>query len=117
MRVWKSETDRGAGAEALLMDAKEALAQMLANWERMSGSDPDEAGDDAERFEQSFYAFAECTVAWLRSVPDGPQSLEEAMRLPVIDDFRRRLPGPLVLNFETELEEALSDRGRLEDDA
>lgn len=113
----ESMVNGAVGDEQVLAAASEAFADMLANWNRMSASDPDEAGDDAERFEQSFYVFARYVVRWLRSVPDGPRNAEEAMRMSVIESFRARLPGPLVLNFETEVEEAFSGRDRLEDDA
>lgn len=84
---------------------QEAFQEMVQNWNRMGSThDMDEAGDAADRFERSFYAFIEEVKAWVDALEKKPQSLDEALALPEIEAFSEELPGPLLLNFETELE-------------
>jgi len=93
----------------------EAFETMLANWQLMSRSDMDSAGDDADRFQDSFYQFIEEVKEWLEGLADKPRDLGAALAMPEIDAFVEQLPAPLYLNFETELELILEGITRTED--
>jgi hypothetical protein len=83
---------------------REACDEMIDNWNGMGRSDMDAAGDAADRFQNSFYRFVDELREWLDQQPARPQSLGEALGLPAIAELADELPGPLLLNFETELE-------------
>lgn len=96
---------------------EEALDTVLHNWQTMQTSDIDDAGDDAERFEQSFYRLIDKVAAFLAQLQKQPKDLEAALLLPELAALRARLPSPLQLNFDTELEDLCTARPVIEDDA
>ncbi|MCY0876428.1 MAG: hypothetical protein OWT28_09195 [Firmicutes bacterium] len=96
---------------------EEALEWVLANWATMQTSDPDDAGEDAERFEQSFYRFIDTVADFMTQLPVRPHDLDAALENPLLANIRDRLPGPLQLNFDTELEDLCQLRSLTEDDA
>lgn len=90
---------------------------LLKNWQRMQSSDgEDEAEEDANRFEESFYAFIDCFAMWLRTCQPRPATLEDVLSLPEVTRIIDRLPVPLYLNFETEVEYILEGKERLAED-
>ena len=95
---------------------QEAFEEMIRNWNRMGSSDMDEAGDAADRFERSFYLFIDEVKDWFAQRGTKPQSLDEALALPEMEAFAEELPGPLLLNFETELELIVEGLVREEDE-
>lgn len=95
----------------------EALDVVVHNWQTMQSSDPDDAGEDAERFEQSFYRFIDVVAAFLTDHAKRPKGLEEALDIPEISALRERIPAPLQLNFDTEVEDLCTARTVMEDDA
>ena len=95
--------------------AREALDEVAANWQAMQRSDMDDAGDDADRFERSFYLFVEELKAWFEGLEERPKSLDEALRLPDVEAVFEKLDAPLHLNLETELELIVQGAEREED--
>lgn len=95
---------------------EQALSIMLRNWSDMSSSEGEEAESTADRFEDSFYTFIDVVRNWINKLEHKPQELDEALKLPTIDNIINLLPGPLYLNFETELELILEDKGRIDDE-
>ncbi|WP_010273474.1 hypothetical protein [Paenibacillus senegalensis] len=94
--------------------AKE-LDSMLKHWELMSGSDYDDAEEDAARFQESFYRFMDIIRDWIESLSKRPKTVEEALQLPELAHITANLPAPLYLNFETELELILEGQSRILD--
>lgn len=85
-------------------DMQGAFSTMLENWNKMQRSELEEAQDDAERFELSFYDFMEEVEKWLKTLNKKPTNYEETTNLPEIKEIMEQLPVPLYINFETELE-------------
>lgn len=106
--------DVAAGAWA---EVETLAAEMLTFWQAMQSSDLDDAGDDAERFEQSFYRLIDALSIWLRLSGQGIQSVADVLSWPGIAALRESLPVPLQLNFDTEIEDLCQARMKLEDDA
>jgi len=100
------------------MDAalERALQKMIANWEKMKHSHEDDAADEAEQFEASFYAWIDHIRQWYTELPHKPATLEEAMLLPDVQQSMERLPIELMLNFETELELIVAGQTREEEE-
>jgi hypothetical protein len=100
------------------MSAKveQALAAALRNWNAMSGAGGDEAESAANEFEASFYQFIDALREWVDGLEKRPQTLEEFMELPLIQDILDLLPAPLLLNFETEAELILEQQIRVDED-
>lgn len=96
---------------------REAFEYMQENWSRMQHSgDQDEAEEDANRFEKSFYAFIEAFKIWFNTLKPRPTTLDEVLVLPEVERITDELPVPLYLNFETELEYIVEDKTRIEDE-
>ncbi|TCP58296.1 hypothetical protein EV586_102750 [Tumebacillus sp. BK434] len=95
---------------------KAAYDEMITNWNLMQSSDLDSAGDDADRFQTSFYTFVDEMKEWLEAREQKPRTTDEALALPEVAELYEELPGPLMLNFETELELIVEGITR-EDDA
>lgn len=93
-----------------------ALGVMLENWDLLKKSQEDDAEEDANQFEASFYALIDEIRDWFAGLEEAPKSLDEAVRLPEMDQILKRLPGELVLNFETELELIVEGETREEDE-
>ncbi|MDF2683674.1 MAG: hypothetical protein K0R47_4864 [Brevibacillus sp.] len=100
------------------MDAtlEKALQTVLANWERMKKSHEDDAADDADQFEASFYSWMEKLREWFEQLEHKPATLEAALRLPDVEEVTDLLPIELMLNFETELELIVEGQTRMEDE-
>ncbi|MGG1658575.1 hypothetical protein [Brevibacillus sp. NRS-1366] len=100
------------------MDAtiEKALHTMLANWERMKKSHEDDAEDDANTFEASFYQLMETIRKWYGRLEPKPESLDEALLLPDLAEVMDQMPGEIILNFETELELIVDGQTRVEDE-
>jgi len=94
----------------------QAFDTMLRNWKSMSGSANDDAEATANEFEASFYVFIDALREWVNELDPRPQSLEELLALPVIQEMADRLPAPLLLNFETEAELIVERIIRTEED-
>ncbi|MGB8955303.1 MAG: hypothetical protein WCC10_08010 [Tumebacillaceae bacterium] len=84
--------------------AQEALNEVVKNWRAMQSSDMDSAGDDADRFERSFYLFVDELRAWMEALEQKPKTLDQALQMPEIEAVFEELDAPLHLNLETELE-------------
>lgn len=93
-----------------------ALRTMLDNWEKMKRSEEDEAEEDANQFEASFYAFMQEVRNWVEGLEQPPKTLEEAMQLAKIEALVEQLPVEIMLNFETELELIVDGEVREEDE-
>lgn len=93
-----------------------ALKTMLDNWEKMKRSEEDEAEEDANQFEASFYAFMQEVRNWVEGLEQPPKTLEEAMQLATIEALVEQLPVEIMLNFETELELIVDGEVREEDE-
>jgi hypothetical protein len=94
----------------------ESLNTMLENWRLMQSSDMDSAGDDADRFERSFYEFIDEFREWFTTLENKPTVLDDALAMPEVEAITDQLPAPLLLNFETELELILEGITRDEDE-
>jgi hypothetical protein len=99
------------------LKTEHAFQTVLDNWQAMQKSDLDEADEDAERFEQSFYRFTEELGEWLQLLPERPSGLEEALSIPDIASLRNRLPDALQLNFDMELGDLFEKRFTSDDEA
>ncbi|MEJ8544355.1 hypothetical protein [Brevibacillus borstelensis] len=95
---------------------EKALGVMLENWDRLKKSQVDDAEEDANQFEASFYVLIEQIRAWFTRLEETPQSLDDAVLLPEMEKIVQRLPGELILNFETELELIVDGETRVEDE-
>lgn len=88
---------------------QELLTEVLELWSRMKRSDMDEAGDDADRFQMTFYEFTDAVREWVDTLSERPSDSEEARQhkdfVPLFD----ALPEPLQIPFETELDAILDD--------
>jgi len=93
----------------------EAVQEMIDNWNRMQSSGFDDAGDDADRFQNSFYAMIDLLRDWFAELAVRPKTVEEALGLPEVERLYEQLPPPLLLNFETELELIVEGLERSED--
>ncbi|MCY0870150.1 MAG: hypothetical protein OWT27_06135 [Firmicutes bacterium] len=97
-----------------------ALQIVLANWSAMRTSGLDDAADDAERFEQSFYAFSEELQAYVQafsSQAGGARDERDALPSAALARWREALPDPLQLNFDLELQDIVDGWERQVDDA
>lgn len=110
----KTELRAGKGGVNTLID--KALKTMLDNWEKMKRSEEDEAEEDANQFEASFYAFMQEVRNWVEGLEQPPKTLEEAMQLAKIEELVEQLPVEIMLNFETELELIVDGEVREEDE-
>ncbi|MBP1155555.1 MULTISPECIES: hypothetical protein [unclassified Paenibacillus] len=99
------------------MNAKveQALNITIRNWNSMSGSNNDEAESTANEFESSFYLFIDTVREWADGLNPRPQTLEEFLEQPMIQDILDLLPTPLHLNFETEAELIVDNKSRIDD--
>ncbi|WLR52866.1 hypothetical protein LC040_08230 [Bacillus tianshenii] len=86
-------------------DIHQKLTIVLEDWTMMQKTSGDEGAEWAERFEKHFYEWIEELKAAWHSLDDRPKTIEDAESLPEIEELIDRLPGPLQLNFLTELEE------------
>ncbi|WP_400161964.1 hypothetical protein ACAF76_016550 [Brevibacillus sp. TJ4] len=96
-------------------ELEKAFQTMLDNWERMKRSVEDDAEEDADQFQSSFYKLTEQLRDWFGQRQDQPKSLDEAMQTEEISRMLDRLPAELLLNFETELELIVEGQQREED--
>ncbi|QSO47814.1 hypothetical protein [Alicyclobacillus mengziensis] len=91
---------------------RESLNEMLQLWNRMKTSEMDEAGDDADRFQMTFYMFMEHVEKWVQPLQQRPADAEEARLNPEFQKLFESLPDPLQIPFETELDAILADGDR-----
>lgn len=95
---------------------EKALRTMLENWEKMKKSHEEDAEEDANQFEASFYALMEQVRHWFGRLETKPETLEEALLLPDMAQIADLLPAEIYLNFETELELIVEGQTRVEDE-
>ncbi len=84
---------------------KEKLSIVLEDWEQMQNTSRDEGAEWAERFERHFYEMIDTLKSWYISLDVKPASYEEMESMPEIEKILVQLPGPLHLNFLTEIED------------
>lgn len=89
----------------MFLNVRSIFKTTMEDWEMMSKTYDDEGADWAERFEHHFYLFIEELKKWFNTLENRPQTVEEAEELPEIKELIEEIPGPLQLNFLTELEE------------
>ncbi|MFT9846124.1 hypothetical protein [Aneurinibacillus sp. REN35] len=98
-------------------EVQQLFTVLLKNWERMQKSQgEEEAEEDANRFEESFYTFIDSFKRWLNTQKPRPTDVDEVLAIPEVEKMVERLPVPLYLNFETEVEYILEGRERIEED-
>jgi hypothetical protein len=88
----------------------------LRNWASLSNASHDEAESTADEFEASFYRFIDSVRGWYLALNPRPGTLEELFDMPAIAAVIDRLPAPLYLNFETEVELMLDNVDRVDED-
>lgn len=88
-----------------MKDVIEKLEVALTDWAMMQKTEGDEGADWAERFEMHFYEFAEAFEAWYHALPNKPENSEALLKMEEVKVIQGKLPGPLQLNFEMEIEE------------
>ncbi|WP_028549576.1 hypothetical protein [Paenibacillus sp. UNC451MF] len=93
-----------------------ALDTTLNHWNSMSRSDQDEAEEMANAFEASFYRFIEAVREWVNELESRPQTLDELLEHPFVQEITDQLPVPLYLNFETEAELIVENKIRIDDE-
>ncbi|WP_026672061.1 hypothetical protein [Alkalihalobacterium bogoriense] len=81
-----------------------ALENALFDWEMMQKTNDEDSEEVAERFEKHFYEFIDEVQAWYYSLQIKPQDILEAEEMAEVIEIQEQLPGPLQLNFLTELE-------------
>ncbi len=84
---------------------KIALDTALDDWSHMQKTTGDEGAEWAERFERHFYEMVDKLKVWYEGLEPKPASYEELEAMPEIEEIQEQLPGPLLLNFLTELED------------
>ena len=89
----------------MFQNVRTLFKTVMEDWEMMSKTFDDEGADWAERFEHHFYLFIDELKKWFNTLENRPSTVEEAEELPEIKELLEKLPGPLQLNFLTELEE------------
>ncbi|MGD8189616.1 hypothetical protein ACQCN2_06375 [Brevibacillus ginsengisoli] len=96
-------------------DIQLTLRKMIKNWDQMKRSSEEQAEEDANLFEDSFYELIERLRQWIEGMKVKPNTLEDALSLPEIDEVVSQLPSELYLNFETELDLIIEGITRKED--
>ncbi|WP_221564762.1 hypothetical protein [Alkalihalobacillus sp. TS-13] len=84
---------------------KEKLDIALEDWEEMQKTTGDEGAEWAERFERHFYEMIEAVKYWYHSLETKPANYEKFESMAEMEEIQEQLPGPLQLNFITELED------------
>ena len=97
-----------------IIDQKLEIA--LRNWTALSNASHDEAETTADEFEASFYRFIDAVREWYLALEPRPGTLEDMLDKPAIAAIIDRLPAPLYLNFETEVELMIDDVSRVDED-
>ncbi len=92
------------------------LDAAMRNWAALSNASPDEAETTADEFEASFYRFIDAVREWHLAMHPRPGTLEEMLDMPLIAAIIDRLPAPLYLNFETEVELMIDNVSRVDED-
>ncbi|MED1948036.1 MULTISPECIES: hypothetical protein [Brevibacillus] len=95
---------------------EKALCTTLEYWDRMKKSHEDDAEDDANQFEASFYRMMELIREWYDQLETKPDTLEDALLLPDVAEVAEQLPVEIMLNFETELELIVDGQIREDDE-
>lgn len=94
---------------------KKALDVTIRNWNAMAASGNDDAEGAANEFEASFYAFIDVLREWVDTLDKRPQTAEELLELPMLQEILDVLPAPLHLNLETEAELIVDNITRIDD--
>ncbi|UOE92008.1 hypothetical protein [Alkalihalobacillus sp. LMS39] len=81
-----------------------ALEKALIDWDMMQKTNDEDSEEVAERFEKHFYEFIDEVKEWYQSLQLKPQDIIEAEEMAEVIIIQGQLPGPLQLNFLTELE-------------
>lgn len=97
-------------------EVEQALQTVLQNWNSMAQADYEDSEAAADTFESSFYKFIDTVREWATGLEPQPQTLEEFLGLPLVQDIVEQLPAPLYLNFETEAELIVQKKFRVEED-
>ncbi|WP_134685178.1 hypothetical protein [Brevibacillus migulae] len=100
----------------MLEAVEQALKTTLHHWNKMKGSSEEEAEDEANQFEASFYKLMEEVRMWFNRLDNRPSTVEDALELPDIIEITEALPAELYLNFETELDLIVDGKIREEDE-
>lgn len=95
---------------------KKAFQLMLDNWEKMKRSHEEDAQEDADQFEASFYALFAEVRTWYEGLEEQPKTLDDALKQEEIKQMVEQLPAEILLNFETELEWIIEGEMRVEDE-
>jgi hypothetical protein len=83
---------------------RQELQQLLDQWKRNQQANIlENAEDEATLLEHHFYKFIDVFSEWFKTI-EKPASLEEALELLEIEEIVNRLPAPLYLPFENELD-------------
>jgi hypothetical protein len=93
-------------------EVRQSLNEVLELWNRMKTSEMDEAGDDADRFQMTFYMLMEHVEKWVRSLKNRPVDAEEARANLDFQPLFESLPDALQIPFETELDAILANEDR-----
>ncbi len=86
-----------------------AFQIMLDNWNRMLSSEMDQAEEDADQFEASFYQFIDIFREWFFQREEKPQHIDEVLAITEVKDLIEQVPAPLMINVQTELEIMLEE--------
>ncbi|MEW9667889.1 hypothetical protein [Ammoniphilus sp. 3BR4] len=80
------------------------LNELIEQWDRNQKTSIMEGAEDEATFlEHKFYVFIDSFKAWYETL-DGFASLDQALAYPDIEHIAERLPAPLYLPFENELD-------------
>lgn len=83
---------------------QQPFQQVLDQWQRNQQAHILEGAEDqATLLEHHFYKFIEAFSEWFKTM-EKPGSLEEALEVPDIQEIVDKLPAPLYIPFENELD-------------
>ncbi len=85
------------------------LDEVLELWEAMKQSDMEDAGDDADRFQMTFYVLMDTIREWIRVMARRPEDSTAAQSDERFAKLLSALPSELQVPFELELDSVLSD--------
>lgn len=91
--------------ENIMKKIDEYFETMLEAWSMMQKTTDDEGAEWAERFERYFYEFIDEMKKWWETLNPKPTNIEDAEELPEVKKWMEQIPGPVQLNFLTELED------------
>lgn len=87
-----------------LQDVHDALLRTKDAYAIMQQSDFEDASENADYFQMTFYELVDALRAWYEASAHSQVKHQSALRITEIANVLNQLPDPLKLPFETEME-------------